>query len=230
MVSYNIHRCIGTDGHLRPSRILAVLRELDADVVALQEVAVRADPSGVPDDQLAYLSRSLGYQVVAGPNLLVHRGRFGNAILTRVPVIASEPVDLAVPGFEPRAAIDVHLDWHGRRLRVVATHLGLRRNERREQIARLTAALASGRDPPAVTIVLGDFNEWLQSRTTLLPLDSTLGQSMAPRTFPARFPTFRLDRIWVRPAHLVRDVRAVATAETRVASDHLPLRTMIALP
>lgn len=232
IASYNIHGCVGTDGHLRPYRVMRVLRELDADIVALQEVTVAIEGRGRPPDfdQLTYLASSLDYAVVAGPNLVTHQGRFGNAVLTRCDVLASQPVDLAVPGCEPRGALDVRVRAGDAVVRVLATHLGLRLAERREQMARLTAALASGQEKPDVTIVLGDFNEWLTSRTTLLPLDTTLGTTLAPRTFPARFPTFRLDRIWVSPRALVREMGAVRTLETSTASDHLPVRMVIAVP
>ncbi|MEO5374306.1 MAG: endonuclease/exonuclease/phosphatase family protein [Alphaproteobacteria bacterium] len=232
VASYNIHRCIGSDGRLRPQRVLRVLREIDADIVALQEVAVTHEGRGqAPEtDQLSYLAGGLGYAVVAGPNLMSHQGRFGNALLTRCRILESQPVDLAVPGCVPRSALDVRLQSGQILLRVVATHLGLRRSERREQIARLTAALASAREWADITIVLGDFNEWRTSRTTLLPLDVTLGRTGAPRTFPARFPTLRLDRIWVSPHLLVREMVAVRNRDTRRASDHLPVRMVISLP
>ena len=78
--TYNIHRCTGWDGRYDPERIAGVLKELDADVIALQEVNSR-DHSGL--ELLAWFSEQTKLRAIAGPTLLRHTGHYGNAVLTR---------------------------------------------------------------------------------------------------------------------------------------------------
>src|SRR5215217_3098725 len=113
VATYNIHACIGTDGRFEPARIVRVLQELDVDVAALQEVE-HHDVEGY--DLLDYLAAKTGLTPIAGPNLIRKSRHYGNAILTRLPIVASNPVDLSLPGYEPRGALDVTLDGNGRRV------------------------------------------------------------------------------------------------------------------
>ena len=224
-VSYNIHRCFGTDRKYWPERIVDVLRSLDADVIALQEVDMRL----LADHrlQLDFLAAELGMNHVAGANIQDHRGVFGNALLTRFPVRQVRLLDLSVRRFEPRGAIFAHLDT-GRGLDVlaVATHLGLNAAERRLQVRKLLHTLA---DEPAdgPVLLMGDCNEWKPNHGALRGLNRRFGLSMMPRTFPSRFPLLPLDRIWVAPRSGLRRTAVYATPLARVASDHLPLRAEI---
>ena len=120
LASYNVHRAIGRDGRTDPGRILGVLREIDADVIALQEV--EAHDSG--GDMLAWLGAQTGMRAIAGTTLARHDGHYGNGLLTRCEVDATELVDLSFRNREPRGAIvaDIKLNGAGN-LRVVATHL-----------------------------------------------------------------------------------------------------------
>jgi endonuclease/exonuclease/phosphatase family metal-dependent hydrolase len=128
-------------------------------------------------------------------------------------------IDLSEPGLEPRGALAARLETPAGPLRVVATHLGLGRRERRRQAARLLEALGPLDALP--TVLLGDLNEWLpgvlrRRLRGLLP-------GPAPRTFPTRRPVFALDRVFATPGCRVTDVRAHASPLARKASDHLPL-------
>jgi endonuclease/exonuclease/phosphatase family metal-dependent hydrolase len=230
--SYNIHRCFGTDRKYWPERIVEVLRGLDADVIALQEVDMRllADHR----HQLDFLAAELGMHHAAGANIQDHRGVFGNALLSRFPIRKVRLLDLSVRRFEPRGAIFAHLDLGGGGddpgkpldLLVVATHLGLNAAERRLQVRRLLHALAG--EPAEVPVVLmGDCNEWKPNHGALRSLNRRFGLSMMPRTFPSRFPLLPLDRIWVSPRSALSRAAVYATPLTRVASDHLPLRAEI---
>jgi endonuclease/exonuclease/phosphatase family metal-dependent hydrolase len=223
VATYNVHRCVGRDGRFDPERTLAVLRELDADAVALQELQWR------PDDAmhlLQELSLKLGYAALAGPTLLRADGHYGNAVLTRLPVLDTATVDLSVPGREPRGALLALLETPAGPLRLIATHLGLRPYERRLQMRRL---LALPRERAAATVLLGDLNEWFLWGRPLRWLRARFGHAPAPPSFPAHRPLLALDRIWVEPRSILRGLRAHASPLARVASDHVPLRAVLEL-
>jgi endonuclease/exonuclease/phosphatase family metal-dependent hydrolase len=225
VATYNIHTCVGVDRRYDPARIAAVLAEIDADIISLQEVDARRRGEGHLDQWL-YLAEATGMFAIPGPSVLDHRGRFGNAILTRWQPSDIRLVDLAVPGHEPRSAIDLDLAIEGRRLRVVATHLGLRGGERVMQARRLMAAIggaAAESDLERALLVMGDLNEWRGRRGGVAALERTFGRAPAPRTFPSWCPMLPLDRIFATAPATLRDFRVHRTPLARVASDHLPL-------
>jgi len=221
VATYNIHRCVGRDGRFDPNRILAVLRELDADVIALQELLW--DPTGALH-LLDHFAAALKYQPIAGPTLLRCDGHYGNAILTRLPVQSVNNIDLSVRWCEARGAIDAVLGEGEEKIRVIATHLGLWPAERRRQMRRLLALLAG--TPINPTILMGDLNEWFLWGRPLRWLHAYFGYSRAPATYPTIFPVFALDRIWIKPA-LPSLPTVVDTPLTRVASDHMPLKAIV---
>lgn len=222
VASYNIHGGVGTDGHFVPKRICEVLRELRADLVALQEVETRA--TGF--DMLRFLSEHTGLHAIPGPTLVRDDGDYGNALLTRYPPTAVRHIDLSVNGYEPRGAIDAQLACDAIEsgtfaLRVIATHLGLRPGERRAQVRKLLTALAEV--PAQPTILLGDVNEWFLWGRPLRWLHAYFERTPHVSTFPSRCPLLALDRIWTSPrAHLVA-VASHRSPLARLASDHLPL-------
>jgi len=223
---YNIHSCIGLDRRRSPARIASVLKELDCDIYALQEVD---NEPGEEDDsqQLEYLSEAMDMAAVPGLQIVRHSGEYGNALLTRFPVVSVHRHDLSYGKWlEPRGALDVELAIEGRALRVIATHLGLSRSERRFQWRQLLAAVATS-PPEHPTIVLGDMNEWFPHSATLRDAHKILGQAVAPAEFPSFAPFLRLTRIWVRPVQAIVSVSVHRTRTARRASDHLPLRAVI---
>jgi len=224
VASYNIHVAVGTDGRFDPERIAAVIGELDADVVALQEVQF----GPAPFDMLAFLRKATGYVGVAGPTLSGRHGEYGNAVLTRRPLLQARRLDLSVARREPRGALDVTVLGRGGPLRVVATHLGLRPAERRAQTRRLIAECTAPID--VATVLLGDLNEWFLWGRPLRWLHRHFESTPAPASFPARRPVFALDRIWVRPRRMLRELAVHASPLARVASDHLPVRAVLADP
>jgi endonuclease/exonuclease/phosphatase family metal-dependent hydrolase len=226
VVTYNIHTCVGVDRRYDPGRIGAVLREIDADIACLQEVGVRRR-IGRPTDQWAFLSQVTGSRVITAASVREHGRRFGNAILTRFPVLAAYSIDLTVAGHPPRSAIDADLLVGDRVLRVIATHFGLRAAERRLQANRLMAALgraeAANRSPANAVLLMGDLNEWRGRAGAIRSLDRRLGRSAAARTFPSWMPMLPLDRIYADGPAILRDVCVYRSPLTRLASDHLPL-------
>jgi endonuclease/exonuclease/phosphatase family metal-dependent hydrolase len=225
--SYNLHSCVGLDRKCSPARIAAVLRELDCDLYALQEVD---NQPGMHEEsmQLEYLSKVMEMAAVPGMRLVRHTGEYGNAILTRLPIKSVRRHDLSYSRAEPRGAIDVELDLGGQSLRVIATHLGLRRSERRFQWRRLMVAIAEG-SMEMPLIVLGDMNEWYRGATTLREAHLTFGEPPAPAGFPSFAPFLALTRIWVRPPLAIESIVAHRSELTRRASDHLPLKAVLDL-
>ena len=217
IATYNIHGAVGCDGRFAPERVAAVLRETGADIIALQEVPLGG--TGTPN-VLAMLQQETGYAAAEGAACERPERRYGNAVLTRYPIAAMRSIDLSFGSREPRGALDADVDCHGHMLRVVATHLGLRLAERRDQIRRLLQVFDTDQMP---VILLGDINEWFVWGRSLRWLVSHFQAVPAPATFPSRRPRCALDRIWVRPRHRLVHVEVHATPLARIASDHLPL-------
>jgi endonuclease/exonuclease/phosphatase family metal-dependent hydrolase len=224
VASYNIHRCVGVDGRCDPLRIAQVIRELDADIVGLQEVHSR-----VTDDeqahQLDFLADATGLHAIPGHTLYHHDGHYGNALLTNAPILVVRPFDLSVPGREPRGGIDAKINIAGENLRVIVTHLGLWPAERRLQVKRLLPILAE--EPTRLIVMLGDINEWQPRARSLRWLQTYFGDAPAPRTFPTRLPLFALDRIWAKPREALLRVHVSTSPLARLASDHLPVTATI---
>lgn len=226
IASYNIHQCVGRDGRRDAARVASVLREIDADVLGLQEVDARPGPTS-ESQQMEYLAAALGLHAIAGPTIIRQDGTYGNALLTRCPVLDVRHIDLTVYRREPRGAIDVDLKIDGATARVIVTHLGLLPGERRTQVRRLLDALGEGKNE--LVILCGDINEWFAVGRPLRWLNARLGHNVPLATFPSAFPVFALDRVWVHPATAVATLSVHATPAARRASDHLPLTADIDL-
>ncbi|SCZ55600.1 endonuclease/exonuclease/phosphatase family protein [Thiohalomonas denitrificans] len=223
--SYNIHRCIGRDGRRDPDRIIRVLNEFEADVIALQEVETY--PGG-DRDFLARLGTRTGMRVIPGPTLRHKHYRYGNAILTRARVNAVRRIDLSLLEREPRGALQVDLEWDETPVEILATHLGLWPLERRFQIQQILELLALEDRSPAA--LLGDINEWFSWGRPLRWLHGHFGRPPSPATFPSGFPVLALDRIWFRPRECLDTITPHRSPLARVASDHLPLLATVTLP
>jgi endonuclease/exonuclease/phosphatase family metal-dependent hydrolase len=225
IASYNIHSGIGLDRRRSSSRIARVLKELECDIYALQEVD---NQPGEHEEsmQLEYFERALNMTAVPGLRIVRHTGEYGNAILTRLPVLSVRRHDLSHSWFEPRGALDVQVEVKGQPLRVIATHLGLRRSERRAQWRALMMALAEAPEQ-LPTILLGDMNEWYPRAVTLQEADRAFGQSSALPAFPSFAPFLTLTRIWVRPRDALLSIEAHRSEAARRASDHLPVKALV---
>lgn len=229
VASYNVHKCVGLDMRRDPVRTARVIAEIGADVIALQEADRRfGDRAGLLD--LDALRDESGLDLVSlGRNGPAH-GWHGNLLLTRNAVI-EDVRPLRLPGLEPRGALVVDLHRAGRRLRVVAAHLGLLRSSRLLQSRALLEALADTEDGRS-TLLMGDLNEWrLRGRSSLAPLAARKRETVAPvASFPARFPLLPLDRILVSPCAEVLRIERHDTPLARITSDHLPVKALLRLP
>lgn len=226
IASYNIHRCVGGDRREEPARVARVIAEMNCDTVGLQEVDNHPDRRH-DSMQLDFLSNATAMTPIAGSTIIRHEGDYGNALLTRRPILAVRQHDLSYGRREPRGALEVDLDVEGHMVRVFVMHLGLWPAERRFQVRKMLTLL---HDLPIeqTVVVLGDINEWLPLGRPLRWLHGILGHAPAERSFPARTPIFALDRVWVRPRHNLLAFETHRSADARVASDHLPVKAIIA--
>ena len=220
--SYNIHRGLGLDRRLDLDRTAAVIAEIGPDVIGLQEV-IRED-GGAHQDQAAYLGEQLGMSLVMGVVRPYRSGTYGNAVLSRLPVLGWGACDLSHGAREPRACLRVDLDVDGRPLHVFNCHFGLALRERRRQVDTLTrfvrdvAALAGPR------VVMGDFNEWHPGPVSRkLKREFSSPMRRMRRTHPAMFPLFPLDRLYWDVELEGREFHVHGSRLARVASDHLPI-------
>jgi len=235
ILTYNVHRCVGTDRRLDVGRVAAVIVAESPDIVVLQEVDVgRARTGGV--DQAHRLAQRLGMSSRFNAALKVEEELYGDAVLTALPerLIKAAPLpgDARMPRLEPRGALWVAIDvGDGVEVQVINTHLGLAPREQQIQAAALAGDQWLGaparRDP---LILLGDFNA--TSRTVAYrTLAAKLGDAHAVRaarqgrvaTFPTAMPILRIDHAFVSQGIRVVRLAAAVSPLSRLASDHLPL-------
>ena len=221
VASYNIHKGIGLDRRRDPRRILDVLREIDADIIALQEADRRFGAKlCVIDPKL--LDDHSPWKAVAIGDRAGSMGWHGNALLVRkdARVIASSIIHL--PALEPRGAVVADVDNGGALVRVVGMHLdlsGLRRRRQAHSIMSHVHADQAGHP----TVMMGDLNEWSASSGCLHDFAHHLNFAECGRSFHVRRPIARLDRIMINNRLQVLESGVHRTATARKASDHYPI-------
>ncbi len=236
LLTYNIHKAIGMDGKYRPDRIIAVLQHHNADIVLLQEVD-RGVPRSNHEDLASLLGRSLQYEYrAAGMNVVMKRGRYGNATLTRFPISRQRNIDLTVAWRKRRGAqhtsITVTNSKPGISVDIFNIHLGLSAMERRRQVADLLSSKQITSLPvDQPVIIAGDMNDWrgvlkrqrFTSQGFVCATNRRPGSRWAIKTFPSIAPTGGLDKIFyrgpIRPIRVFRSRLLLA----QEASDHLPV-------
>ena len=208
-----------------PSRVAEVIRGLNADVVALQEV-IGAGPAGAGQAEEIGAAVGMGWVMTSVRQLRKHL--FGNVILSRFPIAHHSQYDLSWRTCEPRACQRADLDLGGgQQLHVYNVHLGTAVLERRYQAKRL-ASYVHDRRVTGPKILLGDFNEWMKglATKTLSSLFESVDISQylkRRRTYPGIFPVVHLDHIYYDGAVEVIGVEMPRTRRALMASDHLPL-------
>jgi endonuclease/exonuclease/phosphatase family metal-dependent hydrolase len=221
VATYNIHKCIGLDHKRDPARILAVLNEIDADIVTLQEA----------DRRFGLRESCLPAAMIEAETPWTHVpfnirpggiGWHGNAILLRrgVEIKNAHPMDL--PMLEPRGAVEAEVVIDGRHIRVIGAHLDLSGLWRRRQIKSMLAHIdAAPRHLP--TIMMGDFNQW-SDRGALSEFAFHHHRILkTPKSFHTSRPVAQLDRIIVSHDIDVVDCGAHISPLSQKASDHLPI-------
>lgn len=225
--TYNIHKGVGLDRRRDPDRIVSVLREIDADVIALQEADRRFGareaviPRQLLDDHSPWKAVGPGMRPAS-------IGWHGNVILVRreIEVVDVAPVDL--PVIEPRGAVCATLRLGGQAVRVVGAHLdlsGLRRRHQIEAVCRHLDACT----PAAPAVVMGDMNEWSVQRGALHAFAAPWRVLAPGRSFPARRPLAQLDRIVVSEGWHAEQCGVHHSPLAAVASDHLPVWARLVL-
>jgi endonuclease/exonuclease/phosphatase family metal-dependent hydrolase len=224
IVTYNIHRGRGLDRRTRPERIADVLRPLEADIIALQEVI---GPSGTSPGHAEIIGAALAMGWIMGPVRELRGHQFGNMILSRFPMWNHVQHDLSWQTCEPRGCQRVAVDVGTGTLHVYNAHLGTALLERRYQATKL-GAWVDDRRVSSPKILLGDFNEWSRALATDILAQRLNSIDLFPflkrrRTYPGFFPLLHLDHIYYEGAITVRDVSLPRTRLAKLASDHLPL-------
>lgn len=230
VATYNVHRWQGVNGRSKPdvARAGHVISELDADVIALQEVLRPYAPEGSQgpggidgDDALGRLCEELDLHLAFAVTRHHRRGQLGNAILSRYPITAISVIDISYSRLERRGALAATVGHAGASLGVVATHLSLVDRTRHRQIQSLLEHPQMNSGP---AVLMGDMNAWRKCKGSQeLEESLNLHENVEwPASFPAGRPMLALDRIYSRGT----DVLEVANHDSpaaRKASDHLPV-------
>jgi endonuclease/exonuclease/phosphatase family metal-dependent hydrolase len=218
--SYNIHKAVGSDGRRDADRILRVIHELGADVIALQEVDLRFG------SRASVLPRALveeqGYAIDSLFMRPESMGWHGNAVLVRRAIDILDAAPIALPTLEPRGAVRVELSHGGTRFRVAGMHLDLSGLRRGRQLRSVIDDLETCA-PACPCVILGDFNEWSLRGGSMRALGPGW-QVIAPgKSFPSRRPLAPLDRIAFSKAWRCPESGVHRSALAVGASDHLPV-------
>lgn len=225
LATYNIHKFVGNDGRRDPGRILSVLRELDSDILCIQEFDARKVHGcwfSVSD-----LESELGATAHIHPTRSGRRGYHGNVILTRFSAKAVELHDIGrgADEFEQRGMMVADFDIDGMSVRVANTHLALWPFARKRQAERLTRHLCAPED--GMLVLAGDLNEWLPKGCSHTHFHDAWGAHPNPPTFPATRPVIGFDRVWVAPRKCLTRLEVHNTPLARMASDHLPVKATL---
>ncbi|WP_418316352.1 endonuclease/exonuclease/phosphatase family protein [Piscinibacter sakaiensis] len=218
------------------------VREVGADIVFLQEVQgahqthARRWANWPETPHYEFLADQIWADFAYGRNAIYPHGDHGNAVLSKFPITSYQNRDISILGPEKRGMLHcvLELPSHlGRQLHVVCIHLGLRERHRQRQLELLRHMLDNDIPADATVIVAGDFNDWRRRANAILRgsglqevFDSAHGASA--RSFPARFPLLRLDRIYVRNARRHRPINLHRHPWSRL-SDHAPLAAEVSL-
>jgi endonuclease/exonuclease/phosphatase family metal-dependent hydrolase len=240
LASYNMHKAVGLDGRRDPHRILRVLQEIDADIVALQEADKRIGGRGstVPHELIDSHGMYKPVQFGVRHKRMLEKARkhtdrllnintrnigwHGNAILVKrhIGVLSCAAIDL--PMLEPRGAVMAELLVGDRPLRIVGMHLDLSGLWRRRQMRAILQSI-DRRPQKMPTILMGDTNEWRTIAGCLNDLEPDFHIAPTGPSFHARHPVAQLDRIIVHRELNIEAAGVHMSAVARRASDHLPI-------
>ncbi len=229
VATYNIHKCRGLDGRIRPSRVAEVLLELDADVVAFQEV-VSLGGGRKEQNQAQYFADVLGFEFRLGETRKLRGASYGNVVLSRFPFKDIRVYGLPSARREPRGCIRCDLEVApGKLVHVFNVHLGTGYLERRQQARLLLSReILLAPELKFPRLVIGDFNEWthglvsrmLQKEFESVDIKLHLNRR---RTYPGVLPIMHLDHMYFDRSLVMEKLLLHRTRMALLASDHLPL-------
>jgi endonuclease/exonuclease/phosphatase family metal-dependent hydrolase len=228
LLSYNIHKGIGgRDRRYRLERIIQVIEAENPDVICLQEVDRHVARSR-HDDQPRKLSEALDanahlYQL----NVRFRSGGYGNLVLSRWPLRSCHQISLRLKRRKPRGAQLAVVESPEGPFHLVHWHLGLAERERHWQVRHLFDHSRFHESAHLPTLIVGDFNDWLNTLARGPFAAHDFVQVTTPRSrfrsFPAYWPVASLDKAFARGPLSIRHARIVHSRLARDASDHLPL-------
>jgi endonuclease/exonuclease/phosphatase family metal-dependent hydrolase len=237
IASYNTHKCRGIHGTISPDRVIAVIEELEMDILCLQEIVDAKGGTGKFDqaDRIAESFPKL--HMAFGKTRPLYGGRYGNMLLSRFPILEAHTHDITKSTREERGVLHCVLDvGHGLRVNVFNVHFGTGYMERRKQIEVLLGEEVLGKpNLRGPRVIIGDFNEWTRGLTTKLLQESF--QSHRPRrnlrsarTYPGVLPILSLDHCYYEAPLEMVSTKIWKSRRALIASDHLPLIADFRLP
>ncbi|HEY3129386.1 MAG TPA: endonuclease/exonuclease/phosphatase family protein [Acidobacteriota bacterium] len=225
LATYNVHKCRGIDRRTSVRRIADVLEEVDADIVALQEIFSSEQGR---QGQLELLTSMLEAHAAFGRTRYLHGKAYGNAVLSRWPIVKSENLDISWRRREQRGCLRADLKTPRGVLHVFNVHMGTSYFERRHQVRSLLSLQQMDEQLCGPRVLVGDFNEWLRGLPTRMLAEKFESLNIQllmrkRRTYPGFLPLLHLDHIYFeKPLHIEK-AELVRTQLAKVASDHLPL-------
>lgn len=235
VMTYNIHHGRGTDGRYDLERIGAVIAAQKPDIVALQEIEqfrVRTRGHNQPEELARQLGMHYAFARVIEHRAEPHHGAaYGNAILSRFPILAQEHFNISYKGArEPRGCLHATLDVEGIPIHVFCVHLGLRHSERHYQMERLLSqeVVNNQKFGNGPKILLGDFNNWWPVKSSRLVEPHFKNAFVVTgrkrlRTFGKPFDLLSLDYIFASPDLRLATCEVIRDQLSKIASDHRPL-------
>jgi endonuclease/exonuclease/phosphatase family metal-dependent hydrolase len=230
VATHNIHKCRGLDRRTSPERIAAVIGELDADIIAIQEILDARNGKPEFDQARRIRSRFQDYEFCFGENRKLKGGAYGNMTLSRFPIRGCENYDLTWRHRERRGCLRTDLALaNGTVLHLFNVHLGTSFVERRHQGSKLlTENILNRPEYCGPRIVVGDFNEWTRGLASRMMGDAFAeikpGKFLRySRTYPGILPMLHLDHFYYDKHLVLKSFRLHRSRTALVASDHLPI-------
>lgn len=224
IVTYNIHKGIGNDGNYDLNRIIQILKSMNPDIIALQEVD-KDVPRSNHDDEARLISDNLNMHFSLGLNVKLKKGFYGNAILSRWPILHQENMDLKWSIKKHRSCLSTVIDHPVSQFNVMNFHLGLAGIERLKQIRWILESDFLVRNNHLPSIILGDSNDRANKLDHILDRKGYRDSCRDARinTFPSYAPVWRLDKIYYNEGMQLLEHHVSRNMLTKTASDHLPV-------
>lgn len=224
LITYNIHSGVGRDGLQDYRRIGQFLTTQKADFVLLQEMDTRPYDRDVNDDISAICADGT-FMLIPAPTVTTENGWYGNAILTRHPVLHRQQYDISVPNREPRTLQQIVVGVGDFQMTLLNAHLGLKKAERIYKINKINQIIGSDKQCFDMPICLGgDMNEWWLKTRLFNSLNTKLSEQPTGKSFPSHMPILKLDRLWTSPSINVINASRLQDERYNYFSDHLPIQ------